>query len=106
MGPAARLDEAKQQFKALKEKAEHYVTADGKKIGGVPRESGNIFNFLNKLLKHEMARAGAYLMRNRISEHPLDLRKRWCCHILTIHSKSRLLHQKLVVGSITSVTSR
>ena len=61
MGPAARLDEAKHQFKAMKEKAEHYVTADGRKIGGVPRENGDIFTFLNKLLKHELARAGAYV---------------------------------------------
>ena len=67
MGSAARLDEAKQQFKALKEKAEHYVTADGKKIGGVPREKGDIFTFLNKLLKHELARAGTYPIRSDLA---------------------------------------
>ncbi len=102
MGSAARLDEAKQQFKALKEKAEHYVTADGRKIGGVPREKGDIFTFLNKLLKHELARAGTYPIRNRITAHPPDLCKRGCCHILEINSKSRLLHQKLAIGSVTS----
>jgi hypothetical protein len=58
MGPAALMDEARAKFKAAKEKASHFVTADGKKIGGVPQAKGDIFTFLNKLLKHEMKRAG------------------------------------------------
>jgi hypothetical protein len=77
LGPAARLDQAKQEFKSLKEKAEHYVTADGRKIGGDQVERGDFFTFLNKLLKHELKRASESLApRASLSGSPVLCR----CH--------------------------
>ena len=75
LGPAARLDQAKQEFKSLKEKAEHYVTADGRKIGGDQVERGDFFTFLNKLLKHELKRASESLA----PAAPPGRRRRGCC---------------------------
>ena len=59
----------KQECKALKEKTQQHVTADGRKIAGGPRESRDIFTFLNKLLKHELKRTDDNLTKEILRQN-------------------------------------
>ena len=58
LGPNAMIDKEKEAFKRQKEKAQAFVRADGKQVGGTERVQGDVFTFLNKLFQHEMKRAG------------------------------------------------
>jgi hypothetical protein len=58
LGPNAMIDKEKEAFKKQKEKAQAFVRADGKQVGGTERVQGDVFSFLNKLFQHEMKRAG------------------------------------------------